>query len=107
MVPPNNLGTDLNGKTVHETQHRGMIGSLMHLTESRSGIQFLTCLCARYQANPKESHFIDVKRIFRYLKGAWSAKKQQSIAMSSTKAGYVATAGCCANIQWIRQLSKD
>nr|GEU55849.1 hypothetical protein [Tanacetum cinerariifolium] len=28
-------------------------------------IQFLTCLYARYQANPKESHFIAVKRIFR------------------------------------------
>ncbi|GJX84186.1 hypothetical protein Tco_0334960 [Tanacetum coccineum] len=28
----------------------------------------------------------------------WSAKKQQSIAMSSAKAEYVAVAGCCANI---------
>nr|GEV53216.1 retrovirus-related Pol polyprotein from transposon TNT 1-94 [Tanacetum cinerariifolium] len=33
------------------------------------GIQFLTCLCARYQGDPKESHLIVVKRIFRYLKG--------------------------------------
>ncbi|GKE94709.1 hypothetical protein Tco_1579564 [Tanacetum coccineum] len=65
MVRPNNVGTDLNGKSVNETQHRGMIGSLMHLTESRSGIQFLTCLCARYQANPKESYHIVVKIIFR------------------------------------------
>ncbi|GJX36918.1 hypothetical protein Tco_0248475 [Tanacetum coccineum] len=99
---------------VNETHHKGMIGSLMHLTASIFDIQFSTYLCARYQANPKESHFIDVKRIFKYLKGtsslglgAWSTKKQQSVAMSSTKAEYVATAGCCANIQWIRQLSKD
>ncbi|GKD75330.1 hypothetical protein Tco_1333612, partial [Tanacetum coccineum] len=28
----------------------------------------------------------------------WSAKKQQSMAMSSAEAEYVATAGCCANI---------
>ncbi|GJV87258.1 retrovirus-related pol polyprotein from transposon TNT 1-94 [Tanacetum coccineum] len=35
----------------------------------RPDIQFSTCLCARYQANPKESHLIAVKRIFRYLKG--------------------------------------
>ena len=27
------------------------------------------CLCARYQADPKKSHLIAVKRIFRYLKG--------------------------------------
>nr|GEU31670.1 uncharacterized mitochondrial protein AtMg00810-like [Tanacetum cinerariifolium] len=70
MVPPNKLGRDLNGKIVNETQFRGMIGSLMYLTTSRPDIQFLTCLCARYQENPKESHLIDVKRIFRYLKGA-------------------------------------
>ncbi|GJV06675.1 retrovirus-related pol polyprotein from transposon TNT 1-94 [Tanacetum coccineum] len=28
MVPPNNLGPNLNGKVVNETQYRGMIGSL-------------------------------------------------------------------------------
>ncbi|GJT82584.1 ribonuclease H-like domain-containing protein [Tanacetum coccineum] len=29
MVPPNNLGPDLSGKAVNETQYRGMIGSLI------------------------------------------------------------------------------
>ncbi|GJV54998.1 hypothetical protein Tco_1456003 [Tanacetum coccineum] len=65
MVPPNNLGPDLSGKAVNETQYRGMIRSLMYLTVSRPDIQFSTCLCVRYQANPKESHLIAVKRIFR------------------------------------------
>ncbi|GJT12152.1 hypothetical protein Tco_0859194 [Tanacetum coccineum] len=69
MVPPNKLGPDLNGKAVNETKYIGMIGSLMYLTASRPDIKFSTCLCARYQANPKESHLIAVKRIFRYLKG--------------------------------------
>nr|GEU65190.1 retrovirus-related Pol polyprotein from transposon TNT 1-94 [Tanacetum cinerariifolium] len=32
----------------------------------------------------------------------WSAKKQQSVAMSSAEAEYVAAAGCCANILWIK-----
>ncbi|GJT24815.1 hypothetical protein Tco_0894752 [Tanacetum coccineum] len=65
MVPPNKLRPDLNGKAVNETQYRGMIGSLMYLTISRLNIQFSTYLCARYQANPKESHLIAGKRIFR------------------------------------------
>ncbi|GJT29227.1 hypothetical protein Tco_0909502 [Tanacetum coccineum] len=68
MVPPNNLGLDLNGKAVNETQHRGIIGLLMYLTANRLDIQFSTCLYARYKANPKESHLIAVKRIFKYLK---------------------------------------
>ncbi|GKC73620.1 hypothetical protein Tco_1119503 [Tanacetum coccineum] len=46
-----------------------MIGSLMYLTSSRPCIRFSTCLCTRYQANPKESHLVVVKRIFWYLKG--------------------------------------
>jgi len=32
-------------------------------------IQFGVCLCARFQANPKESHFKAAKRILKYLKG--------------------------------------
>nr|GEZ57157.1 retrovirus-related Pol polyprotein from transposon TNT 1-94 [Tanacetum cinerariifolium] len=32
----------------------------------------------------------------------WSARKHQSIAMSSAKAEYVATARCCANILWMK-----
>ena len=40
----------------------------MYLTASRPDIMFATNMCARYQANPKESHTIVVKRIFRYLK---------------------------------------
>ncbi|GJV92640.1 hypothetical protein Tco_1540453 [Tanacetum coccineum] len=118
MVPPNKLGHDLNGKAVNKTQYRGMIGSLLYLTASRPDIQFSTCLCARYQANPKESHLIDVKRIFRkstpdacqLLRGklvCWSAKKQQYVAMSSAKAEYVAATGCCANILWMKSQLTD
>ncbi|GJU41463.1 hypothetical protein Tco_1194420 [Tanacetum coccineum] len=45
MVPPNNLGPDLAGKSVNETSYRGMIGSLMYLTATRPDIQFSTVLC--------------------------------------------------------------
>nr|GEV89617.1 hypothetical protein [Tanacetum cinerariifolium] len=52
IVPPNNLEPDLNGKSVNETQ---------------------------YRANPKESHLIDVKRNFKYLKDAtWTGKAPQA-----------------------------
>jgi len=56
-------------KGVDQTKYRGLIGSLLYLTASRPNIMFVVCLCARYQANPKESHFKAAKRILKYLKG--------------------------------------
>ncbi|GKE99993.1 hypothetical protein Tco_0023344 [Tanacetum coccineum] len=69
MLLPNNLGPNESEVSVNETLFRGMIRSLMYLTASRSNIQLSTYLCAWYQANPKESHLVAVKRNFRYLKG--------------------------------------
>ncbi|XP_071728850.1 secreted RxLR effector protein 161-like [Rutidosis leptorrhynchoides] len=73
-----------------------MIGSLLYLTASRPDIMFATCLCARYQANPKDSHYKAVKRIFRYLKGTlnlglWYPKGSGFDLIGYTNADY---AGC-------------
>ncbi|XP_021774132.1 uncharacterized protein LOC110738071 [Chenopodium quinoa] len=57
------------GTCVDQSMYRGMIGSLLYLTASRPNISFSVGLCARFQANPKESHLKAVKRILRYLKG--------------------------------------
>ena len=45
-----------------------MIGSLFYLTASRPDISYSVGVCARYQANPKESHMIALKRIIKYVK---------------------------------------
>ncbi|XP_070030088.1 secreted RxLR effector protein 161-like [Nicotiana sylvestris] len=63
------LDIDEPGSSVDQKLYRGMIGSLLYLTASRPGIVFSVGLCARFQANPKESHLTDVKRMLRYLKG--------------------------------------
>ncbi|GKD43025.1 retrovirus-related pol polyprotein from transposon TNT 1-94, partial [Tanacetum coccineum] len=65
-------GLDESRVSVNETLFRGMIGSLMYLIASRPDIQFSTCLCA------------------------------SSEAMSSSKSEYVADAGCCAQVLWIK-----
>ncbi|KAJ9561372.1 hypothetical protein OSB04_006532 [Centaurea solstitialis] len=69
MAIGNSIGPDHEGKDVDLRNYRSMVGSLMYLTVSRPDIMFATCVCARYQAKPKESHLAAVKRIFRYLKG--------------------------------------
>ncbi|GKA18698.1 putative ribonuclease H-like domain-containing protein [Tanacetum coccineum] len=58
-----------DGTDVDEHLYRSMIGSLMYLIASKPDIMFAVCACAKFQVTPKTSHLLDVKRIFRYLKG--------------------------------------
>jgi hypothetical protein len=46
-----------------------MIGILLYVTSSRPDVMQTVGQVARFQATPKESHVMAVKRIFRYLKG--------------------------------------
>ena len=149
MSSSTKLDKDERGKSVDIKLYRSMIGSLLYLTASRPDILFSVCLCARFQSNPKESHLVAVKRIFRYLldtptlglwypKGStfdligysdadfagckvdrkstsgtcqflgnmlvsWFSKKQNSVALSTAEAEYIAAGNCCAQILWIKQ----
>jgi hypothetical protein len=68
-MPTNgHLDLDEGGKSVDQKLYRSMIDSLLYLTASRPDIMFSVCMCARFQANPKESHLSALKRILRYLK---------------------------------------
>jgi hypothetical protein len=60
---------DLNeeGKSVDQKVFRSMIDSLLYLCAYRPDIMLSVCMCARFQANPKECHLMVIKRIFRYL----------------------------------------
>ncbi|GJV92523.1 hypothetical protein Tco_1540336 [Tanacetum coccineum] len=69
METQNPLLKDEDGEEVDVHMYRSMIGSLMYLTSSRPDIMFTVCASARYQVNPKVSHFYAMKRIFSYLKG--------------------------------------
>ncbi|KAJ9536658.1 hypothetical protein OSB04_un000131 [Centaurea solstitialis] len=93
MPTGNLLGPDLTGKSVDQKIYRSMIGSLLYLTATRPDIMFATCFCARFQANPKESHLAAVKRILRYLKGTpelglWYPKDSSFELISFTDSDY-------------------
>ena len=63
------ISRDDVGQSVTTSHYRGMIGSLLYLTASRPDICYSVGVCARYQADPKESHLKAVKRILKYVKG--------------------------------------
>jgi hypothetical protein len=55
------LDLDTGGKSVDQKVYRSMIGSLLYLCASRPDIMLSVCMCARFQANPKEVHLRAVK----------------------------------------------
>ena len=78
------LAIDLLGKSVDLSLYRSMIGSLLYLTASRLDISYNVGVCARYQANPKESHMIAFKRVIKYVKtiadfGVWFNKDTNDV----------------------------
>ena len=84
MSPNVKLTVDLLGKSVDFSLYRSMIGSLLYLTASRPNISYSVGVCARYQANPKESHMTALKRIIKYVKtiaefGVWYSKDTNDV----------------------------
>jgi hypothetical protein len=147
------LDLDTGGKSIDQKVYWSMIGSLLYLCAFRPDIMLSVCMCARFQADPKEVHLRAVKRIMKYLvytpkfglwypKGStfdligysdadwagykidrkstsgtcqflgrslmsWASKKQNSVALSTAKAEYIATGHCCAQLLGMRQTLRD
>nr|XP_016495268.1 PREDICTED: uncharacterized mitochondrial protein AtMg00810-like [Nicotiana tabacum] len=132
MSPSTTLDEDRNGKSIDETMYRGMIGSLLYLIASQPDIMFSVCKCARYLIGTSNyglwyeslnvfdlKVFSDVdfagdKIVRKSTNGtrqlleksiSWHNKKQSYVALSTTKAEYLAVGNCCPQILWImRQL---
>ena len=84
MSPNVKLTVDLLGKSIDSSLYKSMIGSLLYLTASRPDISYSVRVCARYQANPKESHMITLKRVIKYVKsiadfGVWYSKDTNDV----------------------------
>ena len=97
MSPNVKLTVDLLGKSVDSSLYRSMIGNRLYLTASRPDISYSVGVYARYQANPKESHMIALKRIIKYVKttadfGVWYSKDTNDILTRYSDADWVRNA---------------
>ena len=91
------LTVDLLGKSVDPSLYRSMIGSLLYLITSRPDISYSVGVCARYQANPKESHMTALKRIIKYVKttaefGVWYSKDTSDVLVGYSDADWAKNA---------------
>ena len=97
MGPNVKLTVDLLGKSVDSSLYRSMIGSLLYLTVSRPDISYSVPVCARYQANPKESHMTSLKKIIKYVKtttnfGVWYSKDTNDVLAGYSDANWAGNA---------------
>ena len=74
-----------------------LISNLLYLTVSRPDISYSVGVCARYQANPKESHMTDLKRIIKYVKttaefDVWYRKDTNDVLVGYSNANWVGNA---------------
>jgi hypothetical protein len=67
MGTNSHLDLDMGDTSVDQKVYRFMIGSLLYLCASKPDIMLSVCMCARFQAAPKDYHLRAVKIIIRYL----------------------------------------
>nr|GEY13638.1 hypothetical protein [Tanacetum cinerariifolium] len=121
MVEKSKLNEDPQGKAVDPKHYRGMVGTLMYLTASRP---YLTFDGLWYPKNSSialtayvDADHVGFQDTGRSTSGSmqllgdrlvsWSSKRQKSVAISSTKAEYIALSGCCAQVIWMRSQLTD
>jgi hypothetical protein len=63
------LNKENDAPEIDQTMYRSMIGSLLYLIASSHDIMQVVSLVGKFQSNPKETHVLAIKRIFRYLQG--------------------------------------
>nr|GEX03672.1 hypothetical protein [Tanacetum cinerariifolium] len=106
MVEKSKLGDDKEGKAVDLSHYRGMIGTLLYLTDS--SIALTTFADANHAGcqDTRRSTSCSLQFLGEMLI-SWSSKRQKCAAISSMEAEYIALSVCCAQILWMRSQLTD
>ncbi|XP_047253739.1 uncharacterized mitochondrial protein AtMg00810-like [Capsicum annuum] len=96
---------------------RSLVGGVNYLSHTRSDIAFYVSLIPRFMHCPLKQHLGAAKRILRstsrnvfslgFGKISWSSRKEDTIALSSGKAEYMATTSTGFQAIWLRKLLVD
>jgi hypothetical protein len=79
MATNGHLDLDEGGTMVDQKLFCSIIGSLLYITASRPDIMLIVCMCARFQASPREIHLSHKKnsKIFEVYPQYWSMVSQR------------------------------
>ncbi|XP_047320558.1 uncharacterized mitochondrial protein AtMg00810-like [Impatiens glandulifera] len=87
------MDKDEDGQSNNITAYRRIVRYLLYLPARRPDILFAIGVCGKFQANPKQSHYIAAKRILKYLMGTknvglWYLKDSSFNLISYSNADY-------------------
>ncbi|XP_075103758.1 uncharacterized protein LOC142178326 [Nicotiana tabacum] len=116
-------------------KYRSLTGALQYITITRPDVSYAVNKLCQFMHDPRESHFLALKRLLRYLKGfsdadwagcpddrrsthdyciflghnsvSWYSKKQNAVARSSTEFEYRSLAAATTEITWIQHLLRE
>jgi hypothetical protein len=100
------LDLDTGGKSVDQKVYRSMIGSLLYLCASTfdligySDADWAGCKINR-RSTSGTCQFLGRSLV------SWASKMQNSVALSTAEAEYIAAGHCCAQLLWMRQTLRD
>jgi hypothetical protein len=112
MSTNGHLDLDLDDTSIDQKVYLSTIRSLLYLCASRPDIMLSVCMCARFQATPKDCHLRAVKRIMRYLfltpnLGLWYPNGSYFELLGYSDADYAgckvdrkSTSGTCRFLGW-------
>ena len=66
------LSKNVRMEKVDESIHRGLVGSLIYLTNTRQDIVHAIRIVSRFTSELSNAHFTTLKRTLRYIKGTKS-----------------------------------
>eukprot|EP00253_Pinus_taeda_P002301 PITA_02301 len=104
-----------DSELVDPTLYRQLIGSLMYLVNTRPDICFAVNTMSQFMCEPRKVHWVAAKHILRKSTSgccfglgsavvSWFSRKQQSVALISAEAEYMATNLASCEAIWLRKM---
>ncbi|CAL9003907.1 unnamed protein product [Prunus brigantina] len=94
LVVNEKLCREDGSEAADESEFRQIVGSLLYLTATRPDVMFASSLLARFMHNPSKKHM-------------GTAKRQNTVALSTAEAEYVSAAEATSQAKWLRFVLED